>query len=93
MVEVLPGHTPWEFVDRGKEMAAHMQFTLATDIQVYFCDPKSPATRKQLEHQRLATSVPPEGHRHVGLLTSRAQRGRETIERKATQDAWLPNAG
>jgi IS30 family transposase len=25
--------------DRGKEMAAHKRFTLATDIQVYFCDP------------------------------------------------------
>ncbi|MDB5574821.1 MAG: family transposase, partial [Tardiphaga sp.] len=27
--------------DRGKEMAGHKRFTLATDIQVYFCDPKS----------------------------------------------------
>ena len=28
--------------DRGKEMSAHKRFTLATDIQVYFCDPRSP---------------------------------------------------
>ena len=28
--------------DRGKEMAAHRRFTLATDIQVYFCDPHHP---------------------------------------------------
>ena len=28
--------------DRGKEMAGDRRFTLATDIQVYFCDPKSP---------------------------------------------------
>ena len=27
--------------DRGKEMAGHKRFTLATDIQVYFCDPRS----------------------------------------------------
>lgn len=28
--------------DRGKEMADHKRFTLATDIQVYFCDPHHP---------------------------------------------------
>ena len=31
--------------DRGTEMANHRQFTLATDIAVYFCDPKSPWQR------------------------------------------------
>lgn len=31
--------------DRGKEMAAHSRFTLATDIQVFFCDPQSPWQR------------------------------------------------
>ena len=31
--------------DRGKEMAAHKRFTLATDIKVYFCDPRSPWQR------------------------------------------------
>ncbi|HCL3197219.1 TPA: IS30 family transposase, partial [Pseudomonas aeruginosa] len=31
--------------DRGKEMAAHKRFTLATDIQVYFCDPRNPWQR------------------------------------------------
>ena len=28
--------------DRGKEMAAHKSFTVATNVQVYFCDPRSP---------------------------------------------------
>jgi IS30 family transposase len=27
--------------DRGSEMADHKRFTLATDIQVYFCDPQN----------------------------------------------------
>jgi IS30 family transposase len=28
--------------DRGMELAQHKQFTIDTDIKVYFCDPKSP---------------------------------------------------
>jgi IS30 family transposase len=31
--------------DRGGEMADHKRFTLATDIQVYFCDPYNPWQR------------------------------------------------
>lgn len=27
--------------DRGKEMAGHKRFTLATDIKVFFCDPQN----------------------------------------------------
>jgi IS30 family transposase len=31
--------------DRGLEMAHHKRFTVATDVQVYFCDPQSPWQR------------------------------------------------
>jgi IS30 family transposase len=31
--------------DRGKEMAAHGPFTIASGVQVYFCDPYSPWQR------------------------------------------------
>src|SRR5712692_8417047 len=31
--------------DRGKELADHKRFTIATDVKVYFCDPSSPWQR------------------------------------------------
>ncbi|HYW49575.1 MAG TPA: IS30 family transposase [Gemmatimonadaceae bacterium] len=31
--------------DRGHEMAQHARFTVATDVTVYFCDPRSPWQR------------------------------------------------
>ena len=36
--------------DRGKEMADHRRFSLATDVKVYFCDPQQPWQRGSNEN-------------------------------------------
>ncbi|HZL86393.1 MAG TPA: IS30 family transposase [Candidatus Krumholzibacteria bacterium] len=36
--------------DRGKEMADHKRFSLATDVKVYFCDPQQPWQRGSNEN-------------------------------------------
>ena len=39
--------------DRGLEMAKHKEFTVVTNVQVYFCDPQSPWQRGTSENTNL----------------------------------------
>lgn len=48
--------------DRGKELADHPRFTLATDVDVFFCDPQSPWQRGSNENtNRLLRQYLPRG--------------------------------
>jgi IS30 family transposase len=59
--------------DRGHEMAEHKKFTVATDVQVYFCDPQSPWQRGSNENtngllrQYFPKKAPLSGHSQAYL--------------------------
>jgi IS30 family transposase len=81
--------------DRGKEMAAHHSFTVATNVRVYFCDPRSPWQRGTNENTNgLLRQYFPKGtdlsafsQAHLNRIALRLnQRPRKTLGFKSPAD-------
>jgi len=75
--------------DRGKEMADHKRFSLATDVKVYFCDPQQPWQRGSNENTNgLLRQYFPKGMDLSGINQNRLnavarrlnERPRETLD-------------
>jgi IS30 family transposase len=68
--------------DRGTEMAQHRRFTVATDVQVYFCDPQSPWQRGSNENTNgLLRQYFPQGT----ILTNYSQADLDLIARRLNE--------
>ena len=77
--------------DRGSEMAAHKDFTIATDVKVYICDPRSPWQRGSNENTNgLLRQYFPKGKDLSDISQAELNRvARELNERPRETLNWL----
>lgn len=79
--------------DRGHEMARHKNFTVATNVKVYFCDSQSPWQRGTNENtNRLLRQYFPRGTDFVGLHAIRSRQDRSSLEPASERNIGIQNA-
>jgi len=79
--------------DRGKEMANHKRFTVATQgAGLLLRSTQSLAARQQREHQRLAATVLPQRNRPLALLSGLSQHQCPAAQSTSAKDLGLRNS-
>ena len=90
--------------DRGRELADPPRFTMATNVNVYFCDPQSPsgkiatqspagqcmATRIARKHQPAFEAVFVKRNRLIQPFSGETQRNRKATQRTSSQNLAIP---
>ena len=78
--------------DRGSEMAAHKKFSVATDVDVYFCDPRSPWQRGSNENtNRLLRQYLPKGKDFSALTQAQFDRIADEMNGRPRQTLGFAN--